>query len=74
MSDTQRTTATNFLSTKGMLKEILDLRFSVSSLVEPLTSAGSYEREIAKNATLGIGCRLDYLYDSLAAELERRNE
>lgn len=61
---TPRTNATNFFTFEESLRELDSLKFAVVSLVQHYPN-GSYERELALNATIGIKHRLDYLHDSL---------
>ena len=63
----RRTTATSFLDRKQIAREVFDLRFALSSL-EILFEEGSNEMQVFRNATKGIGARLDWLHDSLLNE------
>lgn len=55
--------ANNWFGKQAALKELVDLGFAVASIAQ-MFEKGSYERELAMNASKGINRRIDYLYDS----------
>lgn len=60
-----RTNAEQFFDREQVLRELDDLKFAYASIVD-LLPAGSFQRELADNATRGVRARLDYLHDSLS--------
>lgn len=57
--------ATCWFSKDQALKELVDLGFAFAAIADMLPK-GSYEREMAMNASRGVHRRIDYLHDSLA--------
>lgn len=60
-----RVPANNWFSRDSALRELDAICFAVSALSEQCGTVGSNEREMARNAYLGIRKRIDYLHDSL---------
>lgn len=59
-----RVSATTWFNAGQAIHELDRLKFAIASLAEQ-AKPGSFEREMADNAVLGIRCRIDYLHDSL---------
>jgi hypothetical protein len=57
--------ATMWFSTDKALKELLDLGFAFAALADQCGTPGSFQREMAANASVGVKRRIAYLYDSL---------
>ncbi|MDR5776236.1 MULTISPECIES: hypothetical protein [unclassified Caballeronia] len=70
MSDRYTDPATCWFSKEQALKELVDLGFAFSAIADMLPK-GSYEREMAMNASRGVDRRIDYLHDSLVKLLNR---
>jgi hypothetical protein len=66
-----RISATNWLSAQSALQELDDLKFAVTAMSERFTK-GASEAEMARNASIGIKHRIDYLHDSLRRLLEKK--
>jgi hypothetical protein len=62
--------ATMWLSKEKAMRELFDLKFAFEALAQQCGTPGSYEREMATNASGGFGRRVDYLHDSIARLLK----
>jgi hypothetical protein len=56
--------ATQWFSRIEALAELRELKFAISAMAETVGTGGSFEREMAGNASRGIARRIDYLHDS----------
>jgi hypothetical protein len=65
-------TPNNWYGREAALVELRALSWAVSSLIDVMTKPGSSEREIAKNAQLGIRHRVEYLHDSFEKLLDAK--
>lgn len=65
-----RTNATQFFGQAEALKELDEISFAFSALVDTLP-LGSFQRENAANAARGVRSRIDYLHDSFSRLLNK---
>jgi hypothetical protein len=55
----------NWFDEQQIMKELFDLKFAIHALADTSGTPGSMQREIARNASIGLGHRIDYLHDSI---------
>jgi hypothetical protein len=63
--------ANNWFDEDQCFKELRDIGFAVQALAEQSGTPGSFQREMAMNASIGIKRRIAYLHDSLKRVINR---